>query len=200
MFFAENPETLQQKVSIESLRDRLVQASSKLATIAVAPLPQSAVNNPGAVAGAANTAVAPAASSSKGVPPSQQQQQSASVSGKLPSSGISGKTPTSNAAVVAQNSVRPSSSQPQSSSSAPLSFQLTIGDSGLGLVLNVTSTGTHGSGVYVKEFGPNSPCIAVGVRVGDRILSINDVPVADIDAVRNVIKSSKGSLKIQVLR
>ena len=143
-----------------------------------------------------NPATPAAPSANKGVTP--QPGASTKTAAATGSNSTKVQSSISTAPPQSSSSTRPVP-QPQSGSS-PLTFQVAIGDGGLGLVLNVTSTGALGSGVYVKEFGPNSPCIAAGIRVGDRIVSINDVAVADIEAVRNIIKTCKGPVRIQVLR
>lgn len=163
----------------------MVQASAKLAGIAVsAPTPLPPTAGQQAAANAANSG--------------------ASNSNKSGTAGMSSSTATT-------SSVKPPSKpQPASAAStsvAPpqppkkeLTFDVPLGSGGLGLVLTVVNAGTAESSVHVKEFGASSPCAAAGIKVGDRVMTVNNQAVSDIDAVRGILKSAKGSVKIQVLR
>lgn len=180
MLFLEDPFLAQKKRDAEDLRDRLMQAASKLHGIAVAA--------PAAPFSARAVLDAAAAANSNGQ----------AVNGKA-----TGANTASHAVVAGEEQLNGDlDDQFGFGTSRELTLNVQIGEHGIGLIIVHDQ---HSNYIAVKGFRPMprnfiNPAQAAGMRIGDRIVAINDQELVDHNHAVTLIRGARGTVKITIFR
>jgi hypothetical protein len=186
-FFVEDPMLAAKKTEAEMQRDKLMIAFSRLNSIVPPAKPVKVKKEE--VQEEEEEEVVPAASASPGVAsPSA----SSSASSFLAASAASVASAASSA--VSAVSTRATDDE--------LEFTVPIGEAGIGLIIvhDPTSSYVVIKGFRAMPYKKENPAQAVGLRVGDRIKSINDNLLTDHNHAVNLIRAAKGQIKLAVVR
>jgi C-terminal processing protease CtpA/Prc len=118
------------------------------------------------------------------------------ASAKVTSGTTSGASPTDGAAVGEEKKMENPDAEQE------LEFTVPIGELGIGLVIVHDSNSSHVviKGFRAMPYKKENPAQAAGLRVNDRIKSINGRTLSDHNHAVNLIRSAQGEIKLVVSR
>lgn len=166
----------------ESLRDRLMIAFSRLNALSVE------ANAAKALADSKAAALAKVASMN-----------ATAAAGAGAGAGAGGSPGTPNSADANGEEKKPENGE---GGDQELEFTVPIGELGIGLIIVHDSNSSHVviKGFRAMPYKKENPAQAAGLRVNDRIKSINGRTLADHNHAVNLIRSAQGEIKIVVIR